>query len=71
MACCYHNVFNWLHILAAIRFCKKKIFDFSSDFYKTSIWLECYSDVIFPVGHPSKWNTHEEVRSEVVLSPEW
>ncbi|KAK0572686.1 hypothetical protein LWI29_035455 [Acer saccharum] len=59
------------HALAAIRFCKKKFGDFCSDFYKTSTWLESYSGVIFPVGHPSEWNTPEEVRSEVVLPPEW
>ncbi|KAK2656038.1 hypothetical protein Ddye_009090, partial [Dipteronia dyeriana] len=42
-----------------------------SDFYKTSTWLESYSGVIFPIGHLNEWNTHEEVRSKVVLPPEW
>ncbi|KAK3225150.1 hypothetical protein Dsin_005012 [Dipteronia sinensis] len=53
------------------KFCKKKFVDFSSDFYKTSTWLESYSGVIFPVGHPSEWNTPEEVGSKFVLPPEW
>ncbi|TXG53196.1 hypothetical protein EZV62_022365 [Acer yangbiense] len=63
------------HALAAIRyifsFCKKKFVDFCSDFYKTNTWLESYSGLIFPVGHPTEWNTPAEVRSEVVLPPEW
>ncbi|KAK3221291.1 hypothetical protein Dsin_008316 [Dipteronia sinensis] len=58
-----------IHI--STRFCKKKLGDFCSDFYKTSTWLESYSSVIFLVGHPSEWNTPEEVRYEVVLPPEW
>ncbi|KAK0606826.1 hypothetical protein LWI29_004849 [Acer saccharum] len=52
-------------------FCKKKFVDFCSDFYKTNTWLESYSGLIFPVGHPTEWNTPAEVRSEVVLPPEW
>ncbi|KAK0578920.1 hypothetical protein LWI29_018365 [Acer saccharum] len=52
-------------------FVKKKIVDFCSDFYKTSTWLESYSGVIFSVGHPTEWNTLEEVRSKIVLPPEW
>ncbi|KAK3224801.1 hypothetical protein Dsin_004663 [Dipteronia sinensis] len=48
-----------------------KFVDFSSDFYKTSTLLESYSGVIFPVGHPSEWNTLGEVLFEVVLPPEW
>ncbi|TXG68965.1 hypothetical protein EZV62_003900 [Acer yangbiense] len=59
------------HALAAIRFCKKKFVDFCSDFYKTNTWLESYSGLIFPIGHPTEWNTPAEVRSEVVLPPEW
>ncbi|KAK0582566.1 hypothetical protein LWI29_027134 [Acer saccharum] len=30
-----------------------------------------YSGLIFPIGHPTEWNTLAEVRSEVVLPPEW
>ncbi|TXG69643.1 hypothetical protein EZV62_004578 [Acer yangbiense] len=59
------------HALAAIRFYKKKFVDFCSDFYKTNTWLESYSGLIFPIGHPNEWNTPAEVRSEVVLPPEW
>ncbi|KAK3205391.1 hypothetical protein Dsin_019437 [Dipteronia sinensis] len=51
-------------------YCKKKFVDFSYDFNKTSTWLERYYGVIFPVVHPGKWNTLEEVHSEVVLPPE-
>ncbi|KAK2645611.1 hypothetical protein Ddye_020806 [Dipteronia dyeriana] len=49
---------------------KKKFVDFCSDFYKTSIWLESYYGLIFLVGHPSEWNTPEEVRAKVVLPPD-
>ncbi|KAK0578839.1 hypothetical protein LWI29_017011 [Acer saccharum] len=70
-----HGVSNYsfevVRIEESSSFCKKKFVDFCSDFYKTSTWLESYFGVIFPVGHPNKWNTPKEVRSEVVLPPEW
>ncbi|KAK3198312.1 hypothetical protein Dsin_021727 [Dipteronia sinensis] len=38
-----NDLLPYSHALAAIRFCKKKFVDFSSDFYKTSTWLKNYS----------------------------
>ncbi|TXG65495.1 hypothetical protein EZV62_006770 [Acer yangbiense] len=66
-----NDLLSCSHALTAIRFCKKKFVDFCSDFYKTNTWLESYSGLIFPVGHPSEWNTPPEVRYEVVLPPDW
>ncbi|KAK0592664.1 hypothetical protein LWI29_023125 [Acer saccharum] len=59
------------YLTDSIMFGKKKFVDFNSDFYKTNTWLESYYGLIFPVGHPSKWNTPTEVRSKVVLPSEW
>ncbi|KAK0576211.1 hypothetical protein LWI29_013739 [Acer saccharum] len=50
-------------------FAKKPFVDFCGDCYKTTSWVEAYSRNIFPIGHPSEWNTPEDVRSRVVYPP--
>ncbi|KAK2648635.1 hypothetical protein Ddye_016124 [Dipteronia dyeriana] len=57
------------HALAAIRYAKKLLPDYCGDCYKTTSWVEAYVGTIFPVGHPSDWNIHEDVRSKVILLP--
>ncbi|KAK2646491.1 hypothetical protein Ddye_021686 [Dipteronia dyeriana] len=49
------------HALAAIRYAKKPLPDYCGDCYKTTSCVEAYAGAIFPFGHPSDWNTLEDV----------
>ncbi|KAK2662272.1 hypothetical protein Ddye_000846 [Dipteronia dyeriana] len=59
--------FEDLMIVGPKRYAKKLFLDYCGDCYKTTSWVEAYTESIFPVRHPSEWNIPEDVRSKIVL----
>ncbi|KAL5580685.1 hypothetical protein UlMin_013127 [Ulmus minor] len=56
-----------VHAMIAIRYSKRYVYDFYSEYYNSSTWKATYAGVVYPLPHKGDWVVPNEVRDVKLL----